>query len=236
MIEFVFVDAGGTLIDPYPSVGAVYARAGRPHGLEADASALQAAFAEVWQGARAQEGARIMTFGQDVPQTHAFWRALVFDVLDAVGFSGDREACFGAFFAEFEKPESWWVYEDVAPLLDGLEARGVPVGVLSNWDFRLPRLLEVLGLRARFDPLVVSCFEGVAKPSPELYRRAAARVGVDPRRILYVGDHRHLDLDPAREVGFEAYLIDRKGRERGPYTVRRLDHLLDFCDPAHSAR
>lgn len=238
-VEFVYLDVGGTLIDPYPSVGDVYARAGRPYGLEASPEALQAAFAEVWTGARAAEGGRLMTFGQDEPRTHAFWRGLVHDVLAAVGFEGDRDACAAAFFAAFEEAEAWRVYPDVAPLLDGLEARGRRAGVLSNWDFRLPPLLETLGLRARLDPLVVSCFEGVAKPDPALYARAAERVGVEPARILYVGDHLDLDLEPALEVGFDAYLIDRAGaRAPAPRVVRSLTDLLDRLDPrdAHSAR
>jgi putative hydrolase of the HAD superfamily len=227
MIEFVFLDAGGTLIDPYPSVGAVYARVGQAFGLDADEAALNAAFAAVWRDARAAEGARMMTFGRDEPATHAFWRGLVFEVLDTVGFTGDREGCFRGFFDAFADPGAWRVYPDVAPLLAGLAARGLPAGVLSNWDFRLPPLLTRLGLAPRLDPLVVSCFEGVAKPDPELYRRAAARVGVPPERILYVGDHRSLDLAPALEVGFEAYLIRRGRAEVDPRVVRSLTELLD---------
>ena len=233
MIEFVFLDAGGTLIDPFPSVGAVYAQVGRRFGLEVSEDDLGVAFAQVWRDARAAEGERVMTFGQDEPKTYAFWRGLVYDLLDAVGFSGDREGCFQGFFEAFAAPEAWRVYDDVEPLLAGLEARGLRAGVLSNWDFRLPPLLARLGLTPRLDPLVVSCFEGVAKPSPELYRRAADRIGVDPQRIMYVGDHRSLDLAPALEVGFDAYLIRRGRAEVDPRVVRSLTALLDrLPDPA----
>lgn len=226
-IRFVYLDAGGTLIDPFPSVGAIYARAGRAFGLHASEAELGAAFASVWRDTRAAEGVRMMTFGLDEPATHAFWRGVVFEVLDAVRFIGDREGCFRAFFEAFETPEAWRVYADVAPLLDGLAARGVPAGVLSNWDFRLPPLLARLGLIPRLDPLVVSCFEGVAKPDPELYRRAAARIGVPPEQILYVGDHRDLDLEPALEAGFDAYLIRRRGPSEDSRVITSLTALLD---------
>jgi len=232
---FVYLDAGGTLIDPFPSVGEVYARAGRAHGLEASPKQLQRGFATVWRDARAAEGVRAMTYGTDEPRTHAFWRSLVHDVLDVVGFEGDREACYRAFFQAFAQPDAWRVYEDVRPLLDGLAARGVRAGVLSNWDFRLPPLLSALELTPTLDPLVVSCFEGVAKPSPELYRRAVDRIGIAPERILYVGDHLDLDLEPALEVGMDAYVIDRAGVLRGDRRLRRLDDLLARVD-AHSGR
>ncbi len=231
MIEFVYLDAGGTLIDPFPSVGGVYARAGKAHGLEANSLDLQRGFAQVWSEARGAQSARFTTFGRDEPETHAFWRSLVFDVLDVVGFDGDKEACFLAFFRAFEEPEAWTVYPDVQPLLAGLKRRGIKAGLLSNWDYRLPPLLQRLGIQD-LQPQIISCFEGIAKPDPELYRRAAQRVGIAPERIVYVGDHRDLDLDPALEVGFEAYLIDREGKEEhDPRAIKSLTALLDLLTP-----
>src|SRR5207253_960528 len=50
MIRFVYFDAGGTLIAPDPSVGAVYARAGAPHGLAASGPAMEDAFRQRWPG------------------------------------------------------------------------------------------------------------------------------------------------------------------------------------------
>lgn len=227
MIQYVFFDAGGTLIDPYPSVGEIYARARHAHGLNATAEQLHDAFQNIWGRYVARAGQDPMTFGQDNESTRTWWRNLVFEVLDHVDFHGDREACFAAFFAAFESPDAWRVYDDVRPVLDALEARGVRKGVISNWDFRLPPLLDRLELGPRFDPILVSAFEGVAKPNPDLYRRATDRVGVPPEACLYVGDHVHLDLDPAREVGLQAFIIDRKGKYTGDYGVGSLLDLLD---------
>lgn len=233
MIEFVYLDAGGTLIDPFPSVGGVYAKAGKAHGLKATSLDLQRGFAAVWSDARGSESTRFTTFGRDEPGTHAFWRSLVFDVLDAVDFEGDKEACFLAFFKAFEEPEAWTVYPDVQPLLQGLKARGIRAGLLSNWDYRLPPLLQRLGI-PDLQPQVISCFEGVAKPNPELYRRAVERVGIAPERILYVGDHLDLDLQPALAIGMDAYLIDRDGKLKDePRAVPSLTTLLDHL---HSGR
>lgn len=228
MIRYVFFDAGGTLIDPYPSVGEIYAQAGRPHGLTVSAEALQAAFRVVWGQHIRRAGDAPMTFGRDTASTRAWWRTLVFEVLREVGFTGDRDACFVAFFTAFESPKAWRIFDDVGPVLDALEARHLPKGVISNWDFRLPPLLERLALAPRFQPILVSAFEGVAKPDPELYRRAVEKSGMPPESILYVGDHRDLDLEPALSVGLNAYLIDRNGTHTGDRVVRRLTDLLQY--------
>ena len=100
------------------------------------------------------------------------------------------------------------------------------MGVISNWDYRLPPLLEALGLATYFDPVVVSFREGVAKPSPELYRRALDRVGLPPGEVRYVGDHRDLDLDPARALGMDAFLIDRSGSHADDRVVKALTELV----------
>ena len=227
MIEFIYFDVGGTLIDPRPSVGAVYAAAGRPHGLFASPEELQAAFRHAWIDRTVPGRRSIFTMGYDEPSTHAWWRELVLDVLRAVRFEGDAEACFQSFFSAFERPESWHVYDDVLPTLESLDRLGVRRGIISNWDYRLLPLLDALDLSRWFDPILVSAFERVAKPDVAFYQRAAERAGVAPERILSVGDRQDLDLEPAERAGFRAVLLDRAAAQEGPTTVRSLSSLLD---------
>ncbi len=230
VIELVYFDVGGTLIDPSPSVGAVYACAGRPHGLAAPPEELQAAFRKLWSARTAPGADSIFTMGHDRETTHAWWRALVFDLLDAVGFSGDREACYQSFFTAFERPESWRVYDDVIPTLEALRRRGIGRGIISNWDYRLPPLLERLDLARWFDPILVSAFEGLAKPDVEIYRRGAERAKLVPERILVVGDRADLDVYPARAAGLRALLIDRTGEGDPASAIRSLTELVDRED------
>ncbi len=223
-IGWVLLDAGGTLIDPYPSVGEIYRRTCARFGLEAPPEALGAAFRGAWTAHTNTFGDAPVRYGQDTESTHGWWRTLVFDVLQRLAFEGDREACFRALFSAFEDPAVWRVYDDVWPLLRGLDARGIPVGLVSNWDYRLPPLLQKLQLPL-FEPQVISCFEGVAKPDPELYRRALARVGLPPENVAYVGDHAHLDLEPAQKLGLQAFLIQRD-RPTGGHSLNQLSDLL----------
>src|SRR5687767_7496453 len=77
MARFVYFDAGGTLIHADPSVGAIYARAGAPHGLATSAEALQLAFQAAWKKHVEREGDAPIRMGKDDATTHAWWRRLV---------------------------------------------------------------------------------------------------------------------------------------------------------------
>lgn len=231
-IRFVYFDVGGTLLDPTPSVGRVYAEAGAPLGLQASAKDMEAAFRRQWSAHIAALGRRALTLAKTEEENFDWWRQLVFRVLADVGFAGDREAVFQACWAAFERPSAWHVYDDALPTLSAFEARGLRQGVLSNWDQRLPALLEMLGLRRFFEPLGVSCFEGVEKPDRRFYELACERVGLEPREILYVGDRQDLDLEPARAVGMNAWIIDRRNRIESPYRLSRLEELLTRMEGA----
>ena len=226
MTRFIFFDAAGTLIRPHPSVGAVYASAGRPFGLDAPPEALSRAFARRFSSYTARAGATAFVTDDD-DASRAWWHGLVREVLTDVGYAGETRPLFEACYAAFENSEAWRVFDDVRPTLDALRRRGFRLGVLSNWDHRLVPLLDRLALRAAFDELVVSCKEGFAKPDPRLFRRAEERAGVPSSAIAHVGDRTDLDLEPALRAGWTAFLIDRKGGSAGhPRALSTLGEML----------
>ena len=223
--RFVYFDAAGTLISPHPSVGEVYLEAGAPLGLVATPEGLNRAFARAWMRYTQGGSGGPMSAVADEATTRRWWQGLVYEVLAEVGFQGDRERVFEACYAAFSSAKAWRIFEDTLPTLQAFRRAGVCLGVLSNWDHRLPPLLQTLDLAQYFEVLVVSALEGVEKPDPAIFHRAIERVGVRAEEILYVGDHRHLDLDPARALGIEAYLVDRKGKG-GDYAIPSLLELL----------
>lgn len=82
----------------------------------------------------------------------------------------------------------------VPGVLADLHAKRLRLGVISNTGSeRAPDInavLEPTGLLAQLDPalLVYSADEGVTKASPEIFERAAARVGQPAGRCLFVGE------------------------------------------------
>ena len=71
-IKLLTVDAAGTLIRPWPSVGAVYAQTAREYGLQVDDQEIDSRFYEVL--GRMQKDKSI-TRGEE----KEFWRAVVFE-------------------------------------------------------------------------------------------------------------------------------------------------------------
>jgi putative hydrolase of the HAD superfamily len=227
--RFVLLDVGGTLVGPRDSYGAVYRRVLGGLGLDLDTRRLDDAIR-----ATADAVARRIPSGRDrfahYPGGESeYWSRVVAEVLDrATG----REAAPGLvqraldrLQQAFGRTDAWHVYDDVVPALRQLRAAGVRLGVVSNWDSRLPRLLDRLGLAGYFAAVGVSHLERVEKPDPALFRLVLSRLGADPRDALHVGDVAELDLAGARAAGIDGLLIDRDGSSRGHETIRDLRDL-----------
>lgn len=98
---------------------------------------------------------------------------------------------------------------DAARVLGALRGAGVKTAAVSNTeDGRLEELLELIGLRTHFDELFDSFVVGVRKPDAAIFRLALARLGVEPRAAVFVGDSYGHDCLPALAVGMAAILID----------------------------
>jgi putative hydrolase of the HAD superfamily len=145
----------------------------------------------------------------------AYWLAFVREAIDRLGVSPVApiaERALPRLREAFRAPEAWIVWPDVVPVLGTLRRFGVVLGLVSNWDSRLPDLLAALGLRTHFDAFAVSSIEGVEKPAPRLFRIALERLGVAPDEAVHVGDVPSLDADGAVSAGIDAALVDRNGR------------------------
>lgn len=114
------------------------------------------------------------------------------------------------------------LHEDAVPAMDSLEADGVRLGVVSNWDCALPDHLAALGAVDRFVVVAASAAVGAAKPDPAIFRHALRVAGVDAARAVHVGDRMAEDYEGARAAGLQALLLDRSGGPGSPRTVTTL--------------
>ncbi|MBN9090581.1 MAG: HAD-IA family hydrolase [Reyranella sp.] len=111
--------------------------------------------------------------------------------------------------------------------LPRLRARYGRLACLSNdvsqWSLKLRRQF---GLAAWIDSWFISGDLGLRKPSPDIYRRAIADLGVTPQEIVFVDD-RPRNLDAARDVGLQTVLLDIGGKATSPHrTIRSLAELV----------
>jgi len=193
MIRAVFFDVGGTLIHPWPSVGAVYARVGEQFGVHADEGAMERAFRSAWKESKR---------GELTTSDKEWWRALV-----QRAAPGARAGYFEALYEAFSQPDAWRIFPDVFDTLADCRARGLHVGVISNWDERLRPLLRRLGLAPQFDSLTISCDVGAEKPSTAIFQAALAAAAVQPDQSLHVGDSAEEDVLGAQAAGMSALLV-----------------------------
>jgi HAD superfamily hydrolase (TIGR01549 family) len=128
------------------------------------------------------------------------------------------------------------LYPDALPSLAALRDRGYRIAILANQPAERTAELRALGVEA--EVMAMSDELGVAKPSPDFFRRAIELLAVDdPADVAYVGDRPDNDVAPALAAGMRAVWL-----RRGPWgaiweeapgahlVVRSLEELVERID------
>jgi 2-haloacid dehalogenase len=93
---------------------------------------------------------------------------------------------------------------DAVEILGELKAAGVPCYALTNMETETyPLRRERFPFMQWFDGAVVSGFEGVAKPDPEIFERLLSRFGLTPETTLLIDDSPR-NVAGALSVGMQA--------------------------------
>jgi putative hydrolase of the HAD superfamily len=225
-LECVFLDAGNTLLSPWPSFEGRLVQVASEHGAsfeeaEAEAAIMAADREAIWP-----------TDWTDPATQRQFWYGFYIDVLKRLGHRGDPQELAGALYRTFTDPASYRLFDDSRPALEALAARGFRLGIVSNFEPWLEDVLRMEGVLELFSVLAISGVLGVAKPDPAIFQVALDKAGVVAGAAIHVGDHPDVDAAAARAVGITPVLIDRFGRvppEAGP-RIRSLDELVELID------
>lgn len=132
-------------------------------------------------------------------------------------------ALHDALYDRHMTPAAWSPYPDAARVLRTLRERGIGAGVVSNIGWDLRPVFREHGLDEFVDAYVLSYEHGVQKPDPRLFSVACAELGVDPRRVLMVGDSRPADSGAAA-LGCRVHFVDHLP------VAQRPDALLQVLD------
>lgn len=215
-IRAVSFDVGGTLIEPWPSVGHVYAGVAEQFGITGIApERLNRQFAAAWKARR------------EFDYSREAWRELVNHSFAGLWPEPPGATCFDAMYEAFATVEPWRVFDDVRPTLAEVRGRGWKLAIVSNWDERLRPLLRKLGLIGCFDAIVISHETSFTKPAPEIFQRAAVALNLPAETILHIGDSWTEDFEGARAAGMKSLLLDRKTGPVGDGVVRSLAAVLE---------
>lgn len=206
-LQAVFLDLGNTLVCERTSRAAVYAEEAAHAGLCVDALRMSACMQRAHAALpREFEGC----FRYSDAWFRAFQRRIF---LDELGLEPERfETLSARLFQRFEEARTFVLYPGARELLAALRARGLALGLISNWSERLPRLLEALALAPAFDFVLGSAELRLEKPEPAIFELALRRAGVPPERCLHAGDQLELDARGALAAGIPAVLVDHEGR------------------------
>jgi len=180
--QTIVFDLDGTLVDTAPdlinALNYVLDREGLP------AMPLQAARNLIGAGAR-----RLIERGLEAEDRAASVADIDRMTLDFIDY-------YAAHIAEESQP-----FEGLESALDDLAARGYRLAVCTNkLEWLSKRLLDQLGLSARFAAICGADTFGIAKPDPGFLRQTVARAGGQLTEAIMVGDA-GTDVGVARRAG-----------------------------------
>jgi putative hydrolase of the HAD superfamily len=220
-IKAISLDAGGTLLFPNPSVGAIYSEIALKHGLQAEPAAIESSFKKAWQ-----EAQEIPRLGIDNDTEKKWWRIVVGRTLEQFGQPGDMDGLFEELWVAFADPVRWRLMEGSVECLEALRERGYRLILLSNWDERLRPLMERMKLADYFEHLIISCEVGAEKPDSKIFHVAREKLDLPPEEILHVGDSHHHDIVGAMSVGWNAIRLSHSSSEpSGPDVIHAIREL-----------
>ena len=209
--KVIYLDAFGTLFGVKGSVGEIYSHLARQVGVSTNPQAVNRAFYQSFAAAER------MAFPGAEPEAipaleYRWWKTVVAETFERVGalekFS-DFEQFYSNLFGYFETAAPWKLYPDTLPSLARWQSMGIELGVISNFDSRLPRVLDVLGLSPYFQSVTLSTEVGAAKPAAKIFQVALAKHNCTAERAWHIGDSEAEDYAGAKTVGLRAILVAR---------------------------
>ncbi|MEW5719234.1 MAG: HAD-IA family hydrolase [Chloroflexota bacterium] len=158
-----------------------------------------------------------------------FWTTLFADGWSRLGLTRD-DAAINHLYTLFRRGDFNHVFDDVRPALDALCARGLQLGIVSNFTANLEQVLRALGIGDYFSVVAVSAIVRAEKPDRAIFDYAARAAKQSPRDLLLVGDGIHADVDGARNAGWNAILLDRDNWYPDYAVVPRIRLLTEIVD------
>jgi putative hydrolase of the HAD superfamily len=223
----VFFDLFQTLVHYEPPREELLARALKDLGVEIDPAALRhpivAADEFIYR-----EIARRPLSQRTQEEKMALYMRYQEILLEEAGIKPEPGLVQGVLFKMQRQKMKLVLFDDVAPVLDGLKKNGLALGMVSNVDSDMSSEFERLGLTALLDVIVTSSDAGVGKPDPGIFREALRRAGVAPGAATFVGDQYQVDVVGARGAGLTGILLDRTDHYREITDCPRIKSLTEL--------
>lgn len=212
--KVIFLDAMGTLFDLKTSVGEIYQDFAGKYGVEVNSKQIQQAFIKSFKSAPplAFSPKELTIIKQ---QEFNWWKQVVettFQQLTVRKKFTDFDAFFSEVYFYFETIEPWYVFPDTIDSLRRWRDRGIELGVISNFDSRLIKVLNLLELDQFFTSTTISSIAGFAKPEANIFQIALAKHDITCKAALHIGDNPVEDYEGAIKAGLRSFWLNRHAR------------------------
>ena len=201
-VAAVCFDVDFTLIYPGPTFqGEGYERFCARRGIAVD----RARFAQAVRAASS-----VLDEAQDHVYDPAIFVRYTRRIIEQMGGAGpavDRVA--REIYEEWAACQHFFLYDDVAPVLRSLAARGLKIGLISNSHRPMAPFQEHFELGGLITAAVTSSEHGYMKPHPSIFEATLTLLGTSAGNTVMVGDSLSHDIAGARRVGMRAVLVHR---------------------------
>ena len=221
--RLVTFDVTNTMIRVLGGVGQNYARVAAQYGRTVDPAKVELYFRKRFK----QQMEQHPNFGLNtglIP--FKWWTNLVVESFKDAGYDGPSlTQIANHLYVHFATSKGWEVIPGTTSALETLKKRGLKLGIISNFDNRLDKILHELSLAHYFDFIIDSFSFGIAKPSPEIFNHALNIAKTEPKEALHVGDNIYCDYEGATKAGMMALLL-----------VDPDQSIPDTVEPSHVIR
>jgi len=141
-----------------------------------------------------------------------------------LGFAKQKEIVLSEnWHQEFQAvmKEAFGINPEMFALIDELKANQVRVGLLSNIDERLAKLLRGWGLYKPFEPCLLSYELGIEKPDPRIYELLLKNLKLPGKEVVFIDDLIE-NVQSAKEKGIHAILFESTEQIRNELCRQQL--------------
>jgi putative hydrolase of the HAD superfamily len=95
-------------------------------------------------------------------------------------------------------------FPNLTRMLEELKNNNLILGMITNGygQFQMDNI-KAMGIDKYFDAILVSEWEGIKKPDPQIFIRALEKLNISPNESIFMGDHPENDVKAAQNVGMK---------------------------------
>lgn len=95
-------------------------------------------------------------------------------------------------------------FPHIRVMLEKLKNNKIALGMITNGYGQFQKdNIEALNIEKYFDVILISEWEGIKKPNPQIFRNALEKLNVEPSESLFIGDHPENDVRAAQNIGMK---------------------------------